>query len=282
MSSSYTALSLLQTLVAQLPSKQACYQLRIPSTNSSLNKYCIFGDIKTPHREHLKAIPLNACHFAFLCVGDETIEVLRAFIESDFPQQTQSLMIGSSSDDQTQAGKLNYQATIKLLGQCDWPKLQNLFLGEYILFCNGSDQLGRLGDITPLISRAPQLRELSLKGHFQLTSPVQLPFLRTLDIDTLSNMGLGPEPLSQSTVTHLGHSDWPQLKTAYLNLEDENEGMIYTIPTKLLNAQNTPQLTYFELCGQFIPGTRMAIQQSKLVHCPEIKLFLDDLIEPNA
>lgn len=259
-----------QTLIAALPAEQKSLQNR-PDKKSN----CSFGipSTATETGQPLQTLASDCCDFEF-AMGEQGLALIHAYAASEFPAQTESLLIGDSSYN-PQMSRQDLQPLIDAIKQTPFPKLKQLCLGEYMLFVNGPGSTCPLGDVTPILQHAPQLADLSLSGNFSLNQALEFPALTELNIvldDCNSNINGGP--ISNDTLVALLSSPMPKLTTLCLDLEIE-PAVEYSLPACLFDGHLLPALSRLEIAGQFRQGEVERLAASPLCQRDGFKLFID-------
>ncbi|MCH1920160.1 hypothetical protein L9G15_12035 [Shewanella sp. A3A] len=261
----------LATLINALPAEQRSYQ-----SYTAKSRTCSFGipSSATESGQPLLTLPSDCSDFEF-AMGEQGLALVRAYAASAFPAQTESLLIGDSSYN-PQMGRQDLRPLIEAIKHTPFPKLKQLYLGEYLLFVNGAGATCPLGDVTPILQHAPQLAELSLVGNFSLSQALNFPELTELDIqldDCHSNINGGP--ISNDTLAALLSSPMPKLTTLCLDLEIE-PAVEYSLPACFFDGHLLPALSRLEIAGQFCQGEVERLAASPLCQRDGFKLFIDD------
>lgn len=138
------------------------------------------------------SLPNDCCGFHFY-FGGSSVNLLSAFIRSEFAKTVEYLSIGNSSDaigkslghefeEPQEVTDFDFSKVISAIEHFTFPKLKSLRLGIWELLCNAHCMYGKLGDITTVLINNHHIEELEISGVFELIHPIELPNLKTLTI----------------------------------------------------------------------------------------------------
>lgn len=261
------------TLINALPAEQKSYQHR-PSTALT----CSFGIPSSAEEagRPLTSLAAGCTGFEFI-LGERGLPLVTAFAASDFPAQTERLAVGYCSYN-PQYDQCDLRPLINALSQTEFPKLKQLYLGDYFLYVNGPGATGWLGDVTPILNHSPALQYLSLVGNFSLTTNLSLPELTELSVeldDYQSSLNRGP--ISDETLTYLLSSHFSKLEQVFLDLSiDANVDTYYSLPDIFLQGSRMPALHKLEITGQYKAGELDKLAASPLCQRDGFKLIFED------
>lgn len=226
----------------------------------------------------LEKMPTNPEAIAFLGLPNQE-EILEAFIQTEYAEKIRKLTFGCSSECPHIAyleTNFNYINQVNILSKGSFPNLRSFSLGEWWLFSNSSDANGQLGDISALLAKCESLEALYIYGHFELSRPLQLKKLKTLEVRTEGDLIRGLEPISQATFDNLLSQPLPAVESIYLSILCEKK-QYYVFPEEFLNGQNTPNIKGLDLdAGVFLPVERERFKNSALAKTPGIRFYFDD------
>lgn len=267
-------MDIFKQLINALPSDRKSYRPCPP-----ISKNCALGWPAEAQSDAQALLHLDAdtTGFEFL-LGHAGKALVAAYASSVFPAQTEHLVVGDNNfSDPGQPRDLS--ALIAALHPVPFPRLQYLYLGDYFSTVNGGGVTHYLGDITPLLHHAKNLKALGLVGHFTLTQPLHLPHLSDLtieldDYETSLNAG----PISNATLNWLLSSHLPQLAEVFLDLSiDSPTPTMYQLPARFLQGHHLPALKKLEITGHFAPGQREQLLSSPLAQRPELHIDIEEM-----
>ncbi len=244
-------MSRLEELVQAVAREHRCLQTTAGEWNLPLD-CCFFG---VPQSEFygwtvLDELPAKLKGASFF-LGEGGLELLRAFSQSKYAQQLESLAIGNSS---FAIGKgLDYTGHVEAIRVAQFPQLKSLHLGIWELYSNSHCMYGKLGDVTQLLQNCPKLE----------------------DGTTGSNGGF----ISQSTLDALLESRYPQLREVFLDLECDDDDYGYRIPSTFQPRSGMPKLKQFEIAGGFAQGQKQRVRESFANHTPNLILHVEEMLE---
>lgn len=194
-------------------------------------------------------------------------ELLAAFLETGYAQHISGLYIGGSSDLDSEYD-VDYSDVVRILETAHLPRLRELKLGFWELFCNQYNVYGNLGDVATLLEHFPALETLSLSGDMELSRAVHLPQLQSLCFEAGGNNAYDtPHPLSQQSLEHLlGLS--AALTELELNLCHDYKTINYTFPVEFLAAHSMPMLQKLEISASMSDEEYARIRASALLARP--------------
>lgn len=262
--------------VNKIPSEKRCLQTSPGTWNLPLYD-CFFGVPKSEFYgwTTLDTLPEYSKGFNFY-LGSECKSLISKFVESDYPSHVERLSVGDSSYGMG-SGR-NYETITKLLSTAEFPKLKELQLGVWELFCNAHCMYGTVGNITELLNRMPALESLSIYGSFQLKHSISLPKLSVLNVNLDDyTTGINGGFITQDTLNNLLESSFPKLEKAYINLECDENDQNYTISTLFLSGVNMPNLKNLEFAGGFLKGEQDKFNKSDLFKKPGLRVHLNEL-----
>lgn len=262
-----------------VPPNDRCMQTEAGQFRNWPDGDCFFGvPVDEQYgRQPLTQIPQHAAGFHFY-LGTDQQALFDSYLASAWPACTRRLHIGSSCY-RLGTGR-DYARLTESLSRVDFPNLETLELGIWQLFSNSHRACGDVGCLDAFTSRMPRLRHLFLYGKCELNRPLSLPHLERLHViadDPVTGMNAGA--IDASTVDHLLRSSLPRLQELYVDLETDEDDIVYAIPDSLLTGRPFPELTTFELAGLFQPGTQQHLQQTPWFNHKTIKVHLGDMRE---
>ena len=238
---------------------------KLPSNWIDVTKEGFKGHIETKEQKlGYYAFEVNeelACfYFGECAVLHELLEVL---IASDYMKSIKNLNIGTFNESH---GNYDYQESVKILSRGFFPKLETFTIGQYDeLYNGGMNFQGILGDVTMLLEKMPNLKELELCGTFALKKELNFNHLTKLtlwsDSDTLEYFSDTVSDISQTTLSNFLLSNLPMLN--YLELF-VGEDSTFVFPEDFLEGKNVPNLKHLDVEGGFIVGEKEKILFSKI------------------
>lgn len=221
-------------------------------------------------------------------LGASGEELLQLFINEGYHNIAEELFLGWSnyckaiSCSSAPQNNFDYARLIKCAGTASYPRLEKLSLGEFELFFNADPFYGYCGDITPIVSKAPQLKELYIAGEFLLTEKLHLNELRVLNIHFEDYMLQLQDPLAfEKSIEHVLSSTLPKLETLSIYYGCEDNPVQLHLPKNFLLGENTPHLRRLELFGEEYEGDlnlffdKEQVRTSPLVKREGFRLFLE-------
>ena len=271
-------MSKFQELVNQLPSDQRNIQGASGKWNLPLD-YCFFG---VPQSDffgwsELNDIPSNCLGFHFY-LGGTPVELISEFSQSKYPAQIEKLVIGDSS--YAAGSSLDYSDLVKAIQNVEFPKLKELHLGIWELFCNAHCMFGKIGNVTNLLQHSPMIEKLGLYGQFELSSPLNFSNLKELTIEledytTGSNGGF----ITNKTLANLLNSNFPSIEKIFIDLNCEDDDYGYRFPEDFLSGDNFPLLRKIEITGGFSKGEKERLQSSEIFKKESVNFLLEDMLD---
>jgi len=210
----------------------------------------------------LEKLPAEVSGFSFY-LGSDCAGLIEAFTKSDFTSQVERLSIGDCS--YALGSGRDYENISRILANADYPNLRTFELGVWELFSNSHGLYGKIGNVTKLLRKMPNLESLSLYGAFQLDDILTFQRLKSLtvtldDYTTCVNGGF----ISQKSLDNVLSSDYPELHEAFIDLECEENDQEYTIPEVFLSGLNVPNLQKIEFTGGYKGGESEIVENSPL------------------
>ena len=217
-------------------------------------------------------LPTEAKGFYFY-LGSDGIEVIEQFLQSEYVNQVERLVIGDSTYDL--GSGLKYDKITEAVSKVNFANVKEFSLGASELFCNAHCVFGTIGDITNSFKGMPKLKDLYLGGAFELHKPLYFPELERLTIQlddyyTCVNGG----PIAQATLDNLLKSRFPKLKEVEIDLERFEEDKKYTFVDLFLSELQTPNLTQLEIYGSFKFGEFERINHLVKINNKQVNLTL--------
>lgn len=257
-----------------LPENHRSFQGRSGQFQNWPEGDCFFGvpGDELYGRQVLETIPDGTNSFHFY-LGADAIDLMKAFVNSNYPSSLEYLAIGNSCYNF--GSGFDYAAITQTLSEAVYPKLKSFEFGVWQLFSNSHAGYGKLGELSGLLKTMSQVEALALYGHFTLNNTIDMPHLRQLQIvmdDPVTGMNGGN--ISPETFSNFLMSSFPNLKTAYIDLENEDSEHEYQFPADFFSGQTCPSLEKLEILGNFSQGQRDLLHQSELCKRQDFKLFV--------
>ena len=193
--------------------------------------------------------------------GCETAhELLEILVHSLYSQSIEELYVGILN---VSHGTYDYEESVKILSQGFFPNLKMFSIGSYDeLFNGGMNFTGKLGDVTSLVKKMPNIEELELCGYFELQERIQSPHIKTLTLWSNSDtewFTTKPNDISQETLENFLLSDLPQLHTLELFVAEDS---VFQFPQTFLEAKTAPKLEILDIDGGFLVGEEEKLLKS--------------------
>lgn len=221
----------------------------------------------------LAELPEHITGFHFY-LGSNIENLISAFVDSQYPKNIKRLFIG----DYAKGSGRDYANIVSILSNTYFPNLEVFELGVWQLFSNAHCLYGNLGNISPLLSQMPNLKSLHLYGKFDFSYPIELNKLEELSItsdDPVTGVNAGAS--SELSILNLLSSNYPNLKQAYIDLENDKSNEQYQLPKSFLSGKNTPKLQQLEITGIFLSGEKQKLKNSMLLQNSDLKVLVEDM-----
>jgi len=229
------------------------------------NKALVFGLQFQGTTETLTEIPDAATDLRLFLTSDVD-ELLYEILNTGIGNRLTRLEIGGAKNNGIDYKNYDFSKVSSVLEQFDFPELTVFTYGDDSLLANEHKFYGNLGNITNVLPKMSNLRELELFGNFVINKPITFPSLRQFVIimdDWATHVNGGK--ISAESIENLLSSHYPKLKELEFNLDFNDEAYEYRIPENFLNGVNAPQLSLLSFAGKFKKGSLSAVQQSTFI-----------------
>lgn len=198
-------------------------------------------------RQPIDGMPAGATRFLFV-EAPRQADLIARFLASDDVNRAEHLFIGTSHDYARARPPEGYDfhLAVAALAGGRFPSIRTVSLGDMELLFNGHRGYGSLGDIAPVFDALPNMVDLELFGNFALSRPVRHDKLKTIAV-WVDDVGVSGGRLSRETVTNLLSSSFPALEEIDLDLEDGDEGLVYSLPEAFPAGKILPALQAFSM-----------------------------------
>ena len=191
-----------------------------------------------------------------------THELLEILVCSLYSQTIEELYVGILN---VSHGNYDYEKSVEILSKAFFPNLKRCSIGSYDeLYNGGMNFTGKLGDVTSLVKKMPNIEELELCGHFEFIEKIKFSHLKKLtlwsDSDT-SCLSDKPNDISQETLDNFLLSDLPKLNYLELFVDDDST---FQFPKAFLEAKTVPKLELMDIEGGFLVGEEEKLLSSAL------------------
>ena len=238
---------------------------KLPSNWIDVNKDGFQGHIRTKEEKlGYYAFEVNEEGAYFYFGGCAVLhELLEVLIVSDYLKSIKELYIGTFNESH---GDYDYQESVKILSRGFFPKLETFSMGQYDeLYNGGMNFQGILGDVTTLLGKMPNLKELELCGTFELKKELGFNHLTKLtlwsDSDTLAYFPDTVSDISQTTLSNFLLSSLPRLNHLELFVGEDSA---FVFPKGFLEGTTVPNLEHSDIEGGFIAGEKDKLLNSKI------------------
>ena len=190
-------------------------------------------------------------------------ELLEILVHSLYSKTIEELYIGILN---VSHGSYDYEESVKILSKGFFSNLKRFSIGSYEeLYNGGMNFTGKVGNVTTLLKKIPNIEELELCGHFEFKERMSFLHLKKLtlwsDSDNKGWFSDIPSDISQETLDNFLLSDLPKLHHLELFVDDNS---IFKFPQDFLEAKTAPKLDLMDIEGGFLVGEGEKLLKSAL------------------